>query len=301
MVVTITGENSYALHSVLKSMFEDFIEKYGDIAIERVDGEEADFGRLVEAITSLPFLSARKLVILYSPSRNKVFAEKVKDVLSEASDTSDVILVEPKLDKRSSYYKYLKTHTDYREFNVMDQNGLASWLSQSAKDSGGSITVTDARYLIERVGTNQQLASNELEKLLLYNSHVTRESINLLTEETPQSTIFQLLEAAFAGNKRRALLLYDEQRFMKVAMLTWQLHILALIVSAHGNSPEVISRDTKINPYVIRKSVVIARNLNIKILKKLIAELLIIDVRLKSETVDADDIIKNYLLKLGRQ
>jgi hypothetical protein len=73
------------------------------------------------------------------------------------------------------------------------------------------------------------------------------------------------------------------------------------LLCLHGNSPEVISRDTKINPYVIRKSVVIARNLNIKILKKLIAELLIIDVRLKSETVDADDIIKNYLLKLGRQ
>jgi DNA polymerase-3 subunit delta len=305
MAITITGENSYALHDALKTILTDFTATHGDIAIERLDGEDVDYERLVEAITSLPFLSARKLVVLYSPSKNKEFIEKVKELLLEVSETTDVVLVESKLDKRSAYYKYLKAHTEYREFNVMDQNGLAQWLLQTVKDAGGAITIADAHYLVDRVGTNQQLAYNELEKLLLYNSHITLDTINLLTEERPQSTIFQLLEAAFAGNKRRALALYTEQRFMKVeplqiiAMLTWQLHILALIVAARNSSPDEIARDTKINPYVIRKSSAIARRLSLKTLRLLIARLLEIDLRLKSESINPDEVLKNYLLLLS--
>src|SRR3546814_19438404 len=55
---------------------------------------------------------------------------------------------------------------------------------------------------------------------------------------TPQSTIFELLDAALSGNTRRALELYEEQRSMKVepqqiiAMLAWQLHVLAVVKAA---------------------------------------------------------------------
>ena len=105
----------------------------------------------------------------------------------------------------------------------------------------------DARYLVERVGTNQQLLANEIEKLALYDKDISKESIDLLTEETPQSTIFELLEAAFAGNHRKVQTLYAEQRAMKVeppqiiALLAWQLHILAIIKTAGDRTPETIA------------------------------------------------------------
>lgn len=307
MTVVLTGENSFGLRAELNKLVAAFLAEHGDMALERLDGEDATFERIQEALQSLPFLASRKMVVLRSPSSNKQFVEHAERLIKELPETTDVILVEPKLDKRLSYYKFLKKATDFRDFAPIDRSGLARWLSQTAKEQGGQLTQADAAYLVDRVGANQQLLGNELDKLLLHDPKISRTSIELLTEATPQSTIFELLEAAFAGNMRRARMLYDEQRALKVepqqiiAMLAWQLHVLALIKAAGSRSPEQVAREAKLNPFVVRKSAAIARKLSLPQLKLLVANLLKIDIRLKREPLDPDEALQNYLLQSSPQ
>lgn len=305
MVITLTGANTFALTRELRQLTTDFAAEHGDMGLERLDGEDATIERIGEALTSLPFLSNKKMVIIRSGSANKQFTEQAADLLDGVPDTTDVVVVEPKLDKRSSYYKYLKKSTDYREFNELDQNGLARWLVQAAKERDGTLSQADASFLVNRVGTSQQVLANELDKLLLYDSTVTRSSIEALTEATPQSTIFELLDAAFAGNTPRALQLYAEQRALKVepqqiiAMLAWQLHVLALIKTAGDRSPQTVASEAKVSPYVVQKSSGIARKLTLAELKRLIVDLAEIDTRSKRETFSVDDALQHYLLALG--
>lgn len=306
MKVTLTGENSFMLRGELNSLVRQFLGEHGDMALERLDGEEASFERLQEALQSLPFLANRKMVVLRSASLNKQFVEHAQRLLSELPDSTDLIFVEPKLDKRSSYYKLLKKDTDFRDFPELDRAGLARWLVAAAKAQGGALSPSDASYLVDRAGAGQQLLQHELEKLLLYNPTVTKASIDLLIEPTPQSTIFELLEAAFAGNTKRAQQLYEEQRALKVepqqiiAMLAWQLHILALVKTAGNRTPDNIAREAKLNPYVVRKSAAIANKLTPLKLRQLIMGLLNIDRRLKRETLDADEALQTYLLFLSQ-
>src|ERR1700729_25482 len=105
MIVTVTGTNDHARQQALKQLTGAFVETYGDMAVERYDGEETGADRMRESVQSLPFLSPRKLVILRDAGKQKAFAEAVADVLRDVADSSDVIFYEPKLDKRSSYYK----------------------------------------------------------------------------------------------------------------------------------------------------------------------------------------------------
>jgi DNA polymerase III subunit delta len=304
MIVTLTGANGFLLGRELTRLVEEFVAEQSDLALERLDGEEASFERLREALTSLPFLVNKKMVVLRAPGANKQFAEKVEQLFTEISTTTDVILVEPKLDKRSAYYKFLKKKTDFREYNEPDANGLARWLSETAGQQGGSLSPVDARSLIERTGGNQQSLGNELDKLLLYDPKITRQTIDLLTDAAPQSTIFQLLEAAFAGNTRRAMELYEEQRALKVepaqiiAMLSWQLHVLAIIKTAGERSADQIASEAKLNPYVVRKSQAVTRHLTLAHLKSQIANLLTLDTRSKRESIDLDDALQHYLLTL---
>ncbi len=304
MIITLGGENSFGLQRDLRQSIDAFVKKHGDLALEQIDGEETDFARLQESLNSLPFLATRKLVVLRTPSKQKQFVEKVDQLLDGLPETTELIIVEPKLDKRLGYYKYLRSKTDFREFFELDQNKLAQWLTKAAKEQGGSLSSYEARYLIERVGTSQQLLSNELDKLLLYDLVITRRTIDLLTEPTPGSTIFQLLEAAFAGNTKRTLELYTEQRLLKVepaqiiAMLAWQLHILAIIKTAGDRSSDVVSKEARLNPFVVRKSQSLARNLNLSELKKLISDLLNIDRKTKRTNIDPDEALQHYLLEL---
>ncbi|HVS58378.1 MAG TPA: DNA polymerase III subunit delta [Candidatus Saccharimonadales bacterium] len=304
MATTLTGENAFALQAALIEQTHRFTDEYGDMALERLDGEEASFERLQEALTSLPFLAPKKLVVLRTPGANKQFAERAEQLLGDMPETTQAIIIEPKLDKRSSYYKFLQKHTDFHDFKQLDVSGLARWLVERAAAQKGSLSAADARYLVERVGVNQQLLGGELDKLLLYDKKITRATIDLLTDQTPQGKIFDLLDAAFAGDTRRMLALYDEQRALKVepqqiiAMLTWQLHVLAVIKAAGNRGPQAIAAEAKLNPFVVQKSQAIARKLSIDDVKKLVRDLLTIDTRLKRESLDADDVLKHYLLRL---
>ena len=305
MVVTLTGDNAFELKRELHRLSNGFVAEYGELAIERLDGAEAEYPVIQESLSTLPLLAAKKMVILQEAGKNKQFLENYEQLLTGLPDSTDLILVEPKLDKRLSYYKFLKSKTDFKEFPNMDESGLARWLTTAAREQGGSINLADARYLVERVGNDQDLLWRELEKLLIYDSNVSRRTIDLLTEPAPSSTIFQLLEAVFAGNRQRALRLYGEQRDLKVepqqiiAMLAWQLHVLAIIKAAGNRTSDQIAKEAKINPFVVRKSQGLAGKVSLIKLRSLISNLLEIDVRGKSTNIDLDDALQHYLLKLG--
>lgn len=305
MVITLTGDNAFERLAEQQRLVDGFVSEYGDLALERLDGEEASFERIQEALQSLPFLAGKKLVVLRSPGTDKQFAENVERLLNEVPETTDVVIIEPKLDKRGTYFKFLKKSTDFREFVLPDSRVLPQWLVKLADEQGGTLSTADARFLVERVGANPQLLASELEKLLLYDSKITRASIELLTEPTPQSKIFDLLDAAFAGHTKIVLNLYGEQRALKVepqqiiAMLAWQLHVLAIIKTAGDRGPQTIASEARINPYVVQKSQNVGRQLSLTDLKKLVKDLLTLDTRLKRESIDADEALKYYLLTLA--
>jgi DNA polymerase-3 subunit delta len=305
MIKSLIGENHFAVDAELKAMVHAYLKKFSDLGIERIDADEVSYARIEEALTSISFFTPDKLVILHSPSGNKDFVEKFEELINKIPESTTFVIVEQKLDKRLAFYKNLKKLTDCKEMNEPDINSLQSWLVQEAKVQGGSISRQDAVYLIERAGANQQKLSNELTKLLLYEPDISLEAIDILTERTPQGDIFQLLRAAFSGNKNRTMQLYNEQRTMGkepasiIGLLTWQIRIIAIIISAGDRSIDQIARESKINPKSLRDSQTFARQHNLSDVRHLLSDLLQIDTSIKSSSRDADESLKLFLLKLS--
>ncbi len=305
MIVTITGANDFGRKQAVTQILRDFVSEHGDMAVERLDGEDTTAERLRESVESLPFLTARKLVILQEPSKQKAFAEKIADILAAVAESTDLVILEPKLDKRSVYYKTLQKQTDFRDFPELDAQHLAIWTVAYTESRQGKLSSADARLLIDRVGGNQRLLQSEIDKLVHFSPHITRDTIESLTEPTPQSTIFELLDAAFSGNAARALQLYREQRALKVeplaiiAMLAWQTHILTVVKAGGSRSADDIAREAKLSPFVVRKSQQITRKLTGQQLRSLVSDLLALDIRLKTVTIDADEALERYLLQIA--
>ncbi len=305
MIVTLTGTNDFALAAELKKLRQDFVKEYTDMGLESYDGQEIDPKQLLGILQAMPFLVARRMIIFRQPSAQKPVQEALEQLLNEVSDSTDLLIVEPKLDKRTSYYKALKKQTDFKEFNPLDDRALAQWLVTEAKAQEGSLSSTDALYLVHRVGANQLLLANELQKLLSYQPQITQRTINEMTVLTPQSSVFDLLDAAMSGNKQKTVVLYQEQRQQKVeplaimGMLAWQLHVLALVKTAGERSPGVIASEGKVNPYVVSKTQNIARNCSLGQVKTWVHNAAVLDVRLKSDPIDADEAVINYLLSLS--
>ena len=305
MIQILTGENSFLLRQALVARTDVMVVEYGDMAVERLDASEVDVDRIREALQSAPFFTAKKLLILSGTTTNKPFMEQAEKLLGYIAESTDVIITEPKLDKRSIYYKLLKRTADMQEFMSLDEAALPRWLVQIAAANGGKLSPIDARLLVERVGTDQQLLFQEVAKLALYRPHITRDSIELLTDAAPQSQIFDLIDAAFRGDTRRALNLYRDQREQRVdpaqiiALLVWQLRTLALVLTARQRSDQEIAQSAKISPYIVQKTRRLSGGVTLRRLKQLVYELLTLDVRSKREKIDLDEALQNYILLLA--
>lgn len=305
MIRTLTGANGFLVQQELKGLVAAFIRQYGEFGYERVSAEDHDYNSLLDRVQTLPFLAEKRLVVIDSPASNKQLSEKITDFLGSVNDQTDLVFVEAKFDKRSVIYKALKKQTELHEYIELDEPGMVRWLTQEAQTHGGALGASEARLLVQRVGINQLRLSNELKKLLSYDPTVSKQSIELLTVQTPQSTTFELLDAAFAGKAGRALALYDEQRRQKVephailALIGWQLHVLAVVKSGQSLSPADVASKAKLNPFVVRKTAGLARQVSQPALTALIHKTLQLDVRLKSEAIDADAAVQELLLSIS--
>lgn len=295
-------------------MVADFEARYGDMSVERIDADEVTFDYMVAAVQSVPFLCERKLVVLRGSSLNKEFTEKFEDFLAAASESTDILITESKIDKRTAFYKQLQKKTDFHVYKELDAVGVARWASQYTAEQGGTLSMTDANYLVQRVsdaarmqkrvGANQLLVKNEVDKLLLYSPKISRQTIDLMTEENPTSKIFDLLEAAFSGDAARMQRLYTDQRTQGVepqqiiAMLVWQLYIFAVVKAGRGKSASVIAQDAGLRPYSIESAQRAMNRVEMARLREMVRELRELDVRSKTEGIVLDEALQLYLLSI---
>jgi DNA polymerase-3 subunit delta len=306
MIATFSGTNAFALRAELAAVTDKFVKEYGDFALERLDGDESSYEQILGAIESLPFLATRKMVQVENLSLNKIAAELLDQLIDRAGDTTDLVIVESKLDKRGSFYKQLQKLTDFKDFSEMDESSLAGWLVNAAKQQGGMLGRPDAGYLVQRVGVNQLRLSNELQKLVQYNPKVNRASIDLLTAESTRTTIFNLIDSVFSGNVRQALNIYDEQRKQRIepqaihGMLVWQMHAVAVAVSMPaGADSHAVAKESGLSPYVLQKSQSIARKMGRQRVIEFMQLLRDIDYRGKREPLDYDEALQYAIISLA--
>jgi DNA polymerase III delta subunit len=301
MIVTLTGENLFALRKRLNELINQFVSTHKDLAVERFDAQETESKVILEALKSPPFLSAHKMVVIRDGNTNHAFAEQIEQSISSIPSSVSVVFYEPQMDKRTVYYKTLKNRTRFEQFNLLGKHKLPKWLIAEAKNLGAKLNMSDAIYLVERLGENQEMLYNELSKLAIYNSVISKENIDLLTEPTAQSKVFDLLDAAFAGNKSKALEFYDDQRAQKVeperilAMIVWQLQLIAFVKSAPNLSVAQIAKDISVNPYPLKKATLLAKKMDQEKIRQMVNEILKIDIKHKTTALDLDEALKTYI------
>ena len=304
-IVILVGENRFAIGDELRKRISEFVDKHGDLALEKIDVAENPEQNILSAVETPPFLSPKKMCVIYNLSANTDAQNLFEQILGSGSADTEIILVEGKLDKRSAYYKTLKKQTGFKEFAEPDEQQSISWLVDEAKSQDGSLSRSDAQYLYSRVGPSQSRLSNELKKLLNYNKDITRPAIDELTEPKPSSTIFDLMSAAFSGNSKKAIKLYDEQRLQKVepqqiiGMIGWQMHVVAMVDSAGDISSDDLARQASINPYVIKKTRQIVSRLDKNKIRKILDDLAVTDYAIKNKSIDADEAMKNLIVLIS--
>jgi len=302
MIIAFIGENGFAREQSAKEFIAGFVSINGSTAVDKFIGESADISQIIDAISTSPFLSPRRLVEIRDLSKNKLLAEHFEEIIKNVADTTELVLIEDHIDGRSKFLTELKKFSEVREFANLEGEALTTWVVDQVQLMGGNISHETSEVLIDRVGTNHQLLANELKKLVLYQPKITNMTVQLLTVYSPQSSIFAMLDAAFTGDVSKALKLYTEQRAQGMepqailGMITWQLHSLAIVKSAGTLPVPEIASKSKISPFVIRKNLSNAKYISEQKLVSLIKQAITIDQKMKSIRINPDDAVQSLII-----
>ena len=144
MITVITGNNDLLRGEHLQQKIAEFIKKNGDFSVEKITSENSDYNTIKSSMSSLPFLVSKKLIVLYEPGNLKEFGENLEEILKMVSDDVDVIIYEPNIDKRTTYFKKLKKLENFNEFSKLDSFKLNKWLVDYADKIGGKISNSNA-------------------------------------------------------------------------------------------------------------------------------------------------------------
>ncbi len=303
-ITTLTGGNSYRIEAEITKRIKAFSDINDANGIERIDAIEAEAETVMSLVMSVSLFTSKKLVLIRDLSQNTELSERISGLLDSPPETSEIIIIDSGMDRRGKLFKALKAKTELIDCMDLNAAQLVNWIDNYVKQNSGSISRSDAAYLVELSGTDQLRLKQEIDKLLLYDKLIGTASIDLLVEPSIDSTTFNLADAAFSRRKALSLKLYEQQRQLKVepvvivGSLAWQLHILALVKTSKGLSTDQIARDAGMNPWAVSKAKQLASRLTLEELSKAIDMLLKIDIRSKQSTYNTDDALANYLLSI---
>ena len=96
------------------------------------------------------------------------FAEQLAEYMSKIPESTVFLFVEQDVDKRSKMYKAVKANGYICEINRQTEKDLSMWAARIFAHDGKKITNANMSYLIGNVGTDMEVLSREIEKLISY-------------------------------------------------------------------------------------------------------------------------------------
>lgn len=299
MITLLTGDNTFEIEKTLDGLVTQF---NGDI--EKFDGETLRLNQLPDIVMGGNLFAQNRMIIIRGLSDNKTVWSLLSEWLERLSDDTSLILVEPKLDKRTAIYKILQKIANVHEFtawNARDNLVAEKWLIAEAKRQNLDFDKKSAQLLISMIGLDQWQLFHAIEKLAIL-GNASPETIHEVIDANPQNNAFNLLEIATRGDNKvlRAKidslkLTEDSYRFF--GLLVSQVLQLANIINAEkGNNP---SRDFGIHPFVVSKMSPLAKKLGREKVAKIIDIFTEADINLKTSATEPWLIIENALFKLA--
>lgn len=304
MLIFLYGEDSYRSRQKLDEIKEKAKKADpSEMNIITIEGGEAEFNQIKKAVLIAPFLSRTKLVILKNIlfEGKKDLKENLISFLKEEKipQSSHLVFWEGGLpDQKERLFKTLQKLSRFENFELLEGVKLNNWIEKEVERRKGKIERQAVFKLASFVGPNLHLLTREIEKLILYTKEAGRPisalDIDRLVVAQLDTNIFDFIDALAAKNKKSALaILHDQMRMgtpdvYLLSMITYQFRNMILIsdLLSRRESQYQISKETKIHPYVVKKTISNVYRFNQKSLRRIYQKLHETDINLKRTTLD---------------
>ncbi len=329
IVYILRGDDQDAISLHLKNFSNSLGEPdMAEMNTTHLDGKSADLNDLRSAALALPFLTERRLVVVFDAAkpyegRNKqILRIEFLDLLDSLPQSTGLVLVLPdSLHYRRGWEKYNEKHWLIKwaieaggralvvDCSLPTERDMPGWVRNKAVELGGQITPQGAATLAEFIGRNTQRGTQEIIKLLTYANYerpVDDDDVRRLTSQDHQTDVFAMVDAIGNRDGEKALdmahLLLEEMDFIPLfGMIIRQFRLLIQareIIDAGGNEDHIKDR-LKLHPYVAKMIHSQAGKFTLTSLEAIYHQLLEIDIGEKTGKMPGDLALDVLIAKLS--
>lgn len=319
VVYILHGEDEFAIAQAVAA-FEGKMgeETMAALNATRLDGRSLSLDELRNAVSALPFLSNRRLVLVTGPTsrlNTPNLQKKFKQILDELPPTTRLIIVEYKILRENHWLlKWAQgagSRAFVRAFPPKKGAAMVRWIQEQALVVGGEITPQAAALLASLVGEEARLAYQEVQKLIAYTNYrrpVDVEDVENLTAFMGEGDIFALVDALgnqnarlAAGTLQRILEKQDALPVFGMVVRQFRLLLLAREVLVAGGSEADVTRELKIHPFVAGKITSQSCHFTMGELERVYHYLLEIDEAMKTGKMAGDLALDTLVVELTHQ
>ena len=300
----------YGSEDYLKCLYRDklktgILNDGSDMNYSYFEGKGIDTVKIMDIADTLPFLAERRLIIIENSGFFKS-QNSLADEIGTLPDTTHIIFVEQEVDKRNRLFKAVNKIGYTADLSGMDEKNLKLWVATILKQNHKKMTEHDIMYLINKSGTDMNMLSKELEKLICYGIDrdvLTVSDIDAVCITQVSNKIFQMMDyiaqkqAVQALNLYKDLLSLQERPLSILFLLTRHFNILLQTKDLQrlGNDNRTIASKAGIPPFTVGKYLSQGKNFSTKQLKHAIHECIDLEERVKTGRI-ADQMALELLL-----
>ena len=271
MIIYLYGDNSFGISRQARLLRQKYLDSTGPEGdLESIDVAEKGLNSLLGGLSVMPMFVSSRLIMASNLSKAKPTSEQIDEIISITAESTNLVIIDPKPDKRTVMYKKLSKLKGAKEFKNLISGELISWIISEAKRRGAEITAADAKYLADKVGEDQLTLNNEIDKLSNYHHKITKATIDELAAPSLENNTFVLTEALANKDLSRVLKLYKDIKLqghadqLILGAITYQYRTIMLALL--GDSE--LNRAYKMSPYSLSKSQSLASKYDLDDIKK---------------------------------
>ncbi len=307
-IYLLYGEEAYLKKQYKERFIKAMLPEGDTMNYAYYEGKNTDIKEVIDLAETLPFFAERRLIVFENTGFFKSAGADLADYIGDMPDTTYFIFIESEVDKRSRLYKAVKAKGHIVELGVQDENTLRRWVQGLVKKEHKTMEPGDIVYFLNKVGTDMENITKELEKLVCYamdRDALTREDIDAVCVTQITSHIFEMVNAVAEKNQGKALDLYYELLALKeppmriLFLLTREyrilFHVKALLKQGYGRR-EIASK-AGLHPFAAGRYMDQAKRFHTRELRAAIEEGADIEQRVKTGLLTDHLAVELFLVK----
>ena len=274
-----------------------------DFAYAAYYADETPVGSIVMDAQTFPFLTDRRVVFVRNAEKynTESGAGVMLDYLASPSESTVLLMLVQKVDKRTKFYKACKKAGAIVECPALSEQEVTGWINQEVAQQNKTIDGQAARALIDRTGTHLSDVQNAISLVMHYvgtdNDRISIDDVETACADVAEEEIWALTDAIATSQSGAALAALRNLSDLgkhpdeMIGTINWLLKSAYAVAVAEG--------EPNISRFVARKVAPLAQKLGLVKLRAAFALCTDTQFMMRNTGVNSDLAIELLVVKLS--